>query len=183
MIVTVVRPYGGQEGKRCRVGTQFWVVKPGGKAKGPDGLQPISYDRFRDLKAKGLVTDKDTDATPAVAKVTTPRKAPAAQRGKDQKELTERQKAARRHKDQNGGRTGKGAARSSSPADQAQKPSGGLLGHRKKRGQRGSDGSPSTTVSKSVPGQTANTQQTGDGGGITDPKSGTGENETPPPFV
>lgn len=183
MIVTVVRPYGGQEGKRCRVGTQFWVVKPGGKAKGPEGILPITYDRFRDLKAKGLVTDQETTAAQPVAKVVTPRKAPGSQAGKGQKDPTQRQKSERRHKDQNGGRTGKGAESSSSPAAQAQPGSGGLLGHRKKRGQRASDGSPSTTPSASVPGQTANTQQTGDGGGTTDQKSGTGEKETPPPFV
>ena len=34
MLVTVARAYGGAEGKRIKVGQQFWAKKPGAKAAG-----------------------------------------------------------------------------------------------------------------------------------------------------
>lgn len=182
MIVTVLRPYGGLEGKRIRVGTQFWVLKPGTKGKPPKGMIIISYDRFRDLSLKGMVTEKETDIKPPVAKVVQPRKAPTVTVPAP-KAQTVREKSEQKHKPQNGGRTGKGAALSSSQAAPAPGPSTGLLGRRQKRGQRASDGSQSTTLSNSAPGQTANTEQTGDGGDTTPKPSETGGQQTPPPFV
>lgn len=182
MIVTVIRPYGGLEGKRIRVGTKFWVTKPGTKGKPPKGMVIISYDRFRDLSQKAMVTDKETNIKPPVAKVVQPRKAPTVT-APSPKAQTVREKSEQRHKGQNGGRLGKAAESSSSQAAPAPGPSTGLLGRRRTRGQRGSDGSQSTTPSNSAPGQTANTQQTGDGGGTTPSTSETGEQTTPPPFV
>lgn len=182
MIVTVLRPYGGQEGKRIRVGTRFWVTKPGTPGKPPEGVTIISYDRFQALSQKGMVTKDETDIKTTGAKVVQPRKAPAVT-ARTAKAKTDRQKSEQKHKGQNGGRTGKGAGQSSSQAAPVPGPSTGLLGRRQKRGQRGSDGLQSTTPTASAPGQTANTQQTGDGGGTTDPASKTGEKQTPPPFV
>lgn len=183
MIVTVVRPYGGAEGKRVRVGTQFWVKKPGGKAAGPKGVLVIEFPRFQALKAKGMIVEGETDQAAPVIRVSTPRKAPVVGKRPAPKK-TERDISNQRHKaGQNGGQTGKAAARSSSPAVQAPPASGGLLGQRAKRGQRASDGSPSTTPSNSAPGQTANMQQTGDGGDTTPPPSENGESNNPPPFL
>lgn len=183
MKVSVIRPYGGAEGKRVRVGTVFWVVRPGAKGSGPKGLQPISYDRYRELTAKGMLQDGVSDTAPARAAVTTPRKAPAKGGGRDPKGETERQTSQKKHKAGRGGQTGKAGAPSSLPVDPAPDKSGGLLGHRKRRGQRASDGSQSITPSDSAPGQTATTQQTGDGGGTTPAKSETGDKPTEPPFV
>lgn len=185
MIVTVVRPYGGLEGKRIRIGTQFWVAKPGTKGTAPEGVTTIAFERYRELKARNMLVDGKPDGLPTRIKVANTRKAPAAasQKGKAPKPLNDREKAEKRHKGQNGGRTGRTAAPSSSQAAPAQEPSTGLLGQRKRRGQRASVGSPSTTGSNSAPGQTANTEQTGDGGGTTQNPSENGEKGTKPPFV
>lgn len=174
MLVTVRRPYGGLEGRRVRVGTRLYVIKPGHKASdAPEGITAIAYTRYKDLAMNGLVT---TEALEAPKKVKLPEKAQRLGNGSGRKANKEREQAQKAHK-KTGGRTGKDAPPSSSPAAPAPEEKTGIFGARKRRGQRASDGSQSTTPSSSAPGQTANTPQTGDGGSTTDPQSQSGEND------
>ena len=78
MLIEIKRAYGGQEGKRVRVGQQFWVAAPGAK-KAPDGLVVITFSRWKQLEAARLAAKVEGDPAPARAprESTTPKRSPS----------------------------------------------------------------------------------------------------------
>lgn len=183
MLVTVTRAYGGAEGKRIKVGQQFWVRKPGTKA-GPKGVAEISYTRFQQLKAHKLAIESDAPGAPR------PVKAPPPKPSRNRELAPTRQPRAKVEPDSKpaatpdprsstrenvpkenpprprakAGQTIEDPSSSSSP--RAPQTGSSTLKQRGTR-RRGSEsaGSPSTTESSSSPGPMSSTPATGDGGG------------------
>lgn len=185
MLIEIKKAYGGQEGKRVRVGDRFWVDKPGGK-KCPDGLRSMTLTRFRQLEQQKIAAPVAA-AVPG-AKVEpaskparphrepTPARSPAAPGAKVEPDsgsrpgATERQTSKAKEpapqSPRNGGpKAGKGATSSSSQAD----PQTGASTLKQRGTRRGqvSAGSPSTTPTDSSPGPTSSTPATPDGGDTT----------------
>lgn len=185
MLVTVTRAYGGAEGKRIKVGQQFWAKKPGAKA-GPKGMIEISYMRFQQLKANRIAIEADAPGAPK------PIKAPPPKPSRNRELAPTRQPRAKVEPDSKPAATPdpRSSTRASVPKENPPRPrakagqiieetssSSSLPGHQtgsstlKQRGtrRRGSEsgGSPSTTESSSSPGPMSSTPVTGDGGGTT----------------
>lgn len=187
MLVEVTRAYGGQEGKRVRRGDRFWVVKPGSKAKAPEGVTVIAYTRYQQLRQQRLVADVDPGAKvePASRPATEPRtrRLPAAPvpgakvepdgapraprprqaaRAKEPKPEVERKPASPR-----GGQASGGKAPTSSSSQAAPQTGGSTLRQRGTRRGQVAAGSPSTTPGDSSPGPTSSTPPTPNGGDNT----------------
>ena len=166
MLVKVIRPYSGQEGKRVRIGTELFVQT--GKESAPDGVAVISVQRYRDLARVGLV-EKDklpNDEKPS-SRTSSRRAAPPAGKPKSAEVAKARKQQARnpaeKGKDPTSIRVGNRNAPSSSvvvPASEGvtSKPRG-------KRGERA--GSPSTTPTASSQTQMSSMPQTPPGGDNT----------------
>lgn len=176
MLVKVLRPYSGLEGKRIRVGTELFVNVDGSEA--PEGHLVISIQRYKDLARVGLV-EKDMIDTEKPVKRTGKNVAPPNRQVSDKVATARKQQApntSKKGKDPTSIHVGKANALSSSvvvPASEGvtSKPRG-------KRGERA--GSESTTPTESSETQTPSTQQTPPGGDSTEPPS----NQTQdPPFV
>lgn len=186
MLVTVTRAYGGAEGKRIKVGQQFWARKPGSKA-GPKGMIEISYTRFQQLKAHRLAVEADAPGAPKPVKAAPPKpsrnrelapvRQPRAKVEPDSKPAAtpDPRKSTRDNVDKNlpprprakAGQIIPDASSSSSPP--VPQTGSSTLKQRGTR-RRGSEsgGSPSTTESSSSPGPMSSTPATGDGGGTSD---------------
>lgn len=181
MLVAITRAYGGQEGKRIRVGERFWVAKPG-SGKKPKGMREMTLQRFNQLKQQRLAVEATDAAAPAAAppkpgRATPPRRpaspVPGAKVEPDSRPPGERREAHRRvppppppiNTRPGGSQTGEGGSSSSSQAAPQTGPSTlQLRGNR--RGQRRA-GSPSTTPTDSVPGPKSSTPATPNGGDTT----------------
>lgn len=176
MLVKVLRPYSGQEGKRVRVGTELFVNVEGSEA--PEGAIVISVQRYKDLSRVGLVETGMVD-TEKPAKRTGKNVAPPKPKVTDKVANARKQQApntTKKGKDPTSIRIGKVNAPSSSvvvPASEAvtSKPRG-------KRGERA--GSESTTPTVSSETQTPSTPQTPPGGDSTEPPLNPTQD---PPFV
>lgn len=186
MLIEILKTYGGQEGVRTRAGTRFWVAQPG-SGKAPADVRPMTPARFRQLETMKLAGKVKTAAGKAPAPAPkakverplrdqgtlTPRakvepdsnqKKAADPRGpfKAQSPKTPRPAASRP-----GGQPGEKAAALSS--SQAVLPTGGstLKQRGVRRGDKKQTGSPSTTLTPSVPGPESSTPPTGPGGDTT----------------
>lgn len=179
MLVVVERAYSGAEGKRVKAGTRFFVKKTS-TAKGPEGVQEITWQRWQEMQRSKLAAEENPKSPKPVApKPVTPARRPSSapvldpkakveppSRGAAQakaKAATPAVKTAARP----GGKTGAAAPSSSS---QAARPTGSsTLKQRGNRRGQTSGGSPSTTPSDSSAGQTSSTPATPAGGGTTSP--------------
>lgn len=186
MLVQVRRAYSGAEGKRVKIGQQFWVVKDS-KGKAPEGVPTISWSRYQQLAASRIVETAKGKPAPVQPKTKVePRPKPAPAKGQPGAKVEPDSRGAARKAaaantpatkaGRHGGPTGADGASSSSPAA-PQTGTSTLKQRGVRRGQR-SDGSPSTTPGASSPGPTSPTPATGDGGATTSASS-----ETPPAFV
>lgn len=180
MLIEIKRAYGGQEGKRVRVGQQFWVSAPGSK-KAPAGLVTITFARWKQLEAARLAAKVEGDA-PAPAprperSSPTPTRTPSRiPRSKVEPDSTPPKsmgaRAASKAKEPapqsprpGGPKAGQEATSSSSPAA----PQIGASGLKQRGTRRGKApaGSSSTTPTGSAPGQTSSTGATPNGGAST----------------
>lgn len=182
MLVTVARAYGGAEGKRIKVGQQFWAKKPGTK-DGPKGVPVITYQRFQQLNAQGILVPADAKGAPK------PIKAAAPKPSRNRENAPTREPRAKVEPDSKPAATPdpRASTRENVPKDLPQRPrakAGQTIAETsssssplapqtgsstlKQRGTRrkgsGSAGSPSTTESSSSPGPMSSTPVTGDGG-------------------
>lgn len=174
MLVKVLRPYSGQEGRRVRAGTELFVQT--GKETAPEGVVTISVQRYKDLARVGLVEANkiDTEKRPARSgkAVAPPRKPVSDKVAKARKRQAPNTTAP--GKDPTTIRVGNRNAPSSSAVVPASE--GVTSKPRGKRGERA--GSPSTTPTASSENQTPSTQQTPPGGDNTGQTS-TGTAEPP----
>lgn len=185
MLVTVARAYGGAEGKRIKVGQQFWAKKPGAKA-GPKGIPEITYQRFQQLNAARIVVPADSAGAPQPLKASPPKPS------RNRENAPPRLPRAKVEPDSSPAATPdpRASTRASVPKDLPPRPrarAGQIIAEPsssssppapqtgsstlKQRGTRrrgaGSVGSPSTTESSSSPGPMSSTPATGDGGGTS----------------
>lgn len=180
MLIEIKRAYGGQEGKRVRVGQQFWVAAPGSK-KAPDGLVVITFSRWKQLEAARLAAKVEGDSAPAAPRparssptpTRTPTPAPRSKVEPDSnapkqpgaRALSKAKEPAPQSPRPGGPKDGKDATSSSSQAAPQIGKSG--LKQRGTRRGTGSGGSSSTTPTSSAPGQTSSTPATPNGGDST----------------
>lgn len=178
MLIEIKRAYGGQEGKRVRVGQQFWVAAPGSK-KAPDGLVVITFSRWKQLEAARLAAKVEGDPAPARAprESTTPKRSPSpvprskvepdsnAPKQPGARAVSKAKEPAPQSPRPGGPKDGKDATSSSSQAAPQIGKSG--LKQRGTRRGTGSGGSSSTTPTSSAPGQISSTPATPNGGDST----------------
>ena len=177
MLVKVRRAYGGQEGKRLRVGDLFWVITPGGKKAPQPVVAEITHARFRQLEQQKLIEAADPKAKvepPSRPAQPAPRRvqpAPASKVQPDSKPRTASKAKVPGAKAPAASRPGgrEDGTDQPSSSSQAARPTGGstLKQRGTRRGDKPSGGSPSTTRGPSSPGQTSSTAATPDGGGTT----------------
>ena len=178
MLVKVRRAYGGQEGKRLRVGDLFWVITPAGKKAPVPVVANITHARYRQLEQQKLIEPHDPKAKvepPSRPAQPAPRRVPAAPASKVEPDSKPRTASKTRApapkappKSRPGGREDGTDQQSSS--SQAARPTGGstLKQRGTRRGDKPSGGSPSTTPGASSPGQTSSTGATPGGGDTTE---------------
>lgn len=191
MLIEVVRPYGGAEGKRVKIGRRFWVQTP--KTKAPPGVQEITQTRYAALKNMRLVVpvtaasapapkakpDRAPGSKPAPAPRAAPAPAPLSKVEPDSKPpaapapgarsaaKAQVQKTKASAASRPGGQpSAEGGQQSSSQAGRPTKPST-LKQRGVRRGDSPPSGLPSTTPGDSPPGQPSSTDATPAGGGTT----------------
>lgn len=178
MLVKVLRPYSGIEGRRVRSGTALFISD--GTSEVPEGAIAVSPARYRELERVGLVEPGKlaTEKGPKrPGRAAPPNKKPTNAIADTRRKLAPNTTAP--GKDPTGIKIGRANALSSSvvvPASESvtSKP---LRNTRGRRGERA--GSPSTTPIESSTDQTSSTPPIEPGGESTEPKPGTGAE---PPF-
>jgi len=189
MLIEITRPYGGQEGRRVKPGTRFWVTGVS-RSSPPEGVRTMERVRFGQLQRMGLA-DQVQDGAGRAAPGARPRPTPAdpeprsrelpprrtkvepdsnapnprreAQARTPAKEAAEGEEGPTRPR--RGGRAG--ADPQSSSSEVVRQSGSVTLRQRGTRRDRTSGGSPSTTPSSASAGQTSSTPATSAGGAST----------------
>lgn len=185
MLVRVVRPYGGAEGRRVKVGTVFSVDKE------HPGLLTITNARLRQLEGQKLVSREmeGGPAAPNAKPAPMPRSKPAAPRRTKVdpdgapppvRATTDRTRSRRKAQDENPKEPRPLVRRGGSPAGKEEQPASSSRpdpaspnATLKQRGlrRRGPAGVPLTTASGASPGRTSSTPATPAGGVTITPGS------------